>query len=151
MISHETSGHMLVSALMSHFSSLHVLVIIHSISSLFVSVALKLILYYWCPCYYSLREQSYWSLLHRVNYNTTKLYVLSSGWLSFIQKVWVQTRWQNPSILLKCPWANVWISTNLGPTALLLFDPVPWPLCREEASKQMNFPYRKTMHFNLTE
>lgn len=44
--SHETPGHTLVSALMSHCASLHVLVIIHSISSLFVSVALKLIFYY---------------------------------------------------------------------------------------------------------
>lgn len=119
MISQESTGHMLVSALMSHFSSLHVLVIIHSISSLFVSVALKLIFYYWCPCYCSLGARSYWTPLC-VNYKTLKLDVLSSGRLSFIQKVWVQTLWQNTSILLKCPWANVWISTNPGPAVLLL-------------------------------
>lgn len=141
---------MLVSELMSHFSSLHVLVIIHSISSLFVSVALKLIFYYWCPCYYSLSVHSYWTSLCWVNYNTLKLDVLSSARLSFIQKVWVQTLWQNTSILLKCPWAYVWISTNLGPAVLLLTLYLDHS-AGGEASKQMNTPYHKTIQFNLTE
>lgn len=44
--SQEATGHVLVSVQMSHFASLHVLVIIQSISSLIVSVALKLIFYY---------------------------------------------------------------------------------------------------------
>lgn len=44
--SQEATGHMLVCVQTSHFPSLHVLVITQSISSLTVSIALKLRLYY---------------------------------------------------------------------------------------------------------
>lgn len=63
---------------------------------------------------------SFWTFSCRLNYNTRRLDVLSSARLSFIQRVWVQTLWQNASILLKCPWANVWISNNACPAVLLL-------------------------------
>ena len=122
--SQETTGRMLVSTLMSHFASLHVLLITDSISSLFVSVALKQTFYYWCPCYYSWGLQSFWmSLWARnqiVNCRYTELDICDPVDCPSSRRSEFKPPWQNASILLKCPWAK---RVNLywtGPAVLSL-------------------------------
>lgn len=141
--SQETTGRMLVSTLMSHFASLHVLLITDSISSLFVSVALKQTFYYWCPCYYSWGLQSFWmSLWARnqiVNCRYTELDICDPVDCPSSRRSEFKPPWQNASILLKCPWAKTCESLLNRPRCSVT-DPVPLPLCRREANKQLNLP-----------
>lgn len=125
----EPTGYILVSALMSHFASLQVLVIIHSISSIFVSVALQRIS---LPLLAQLQRTALlrfllnFTVLRELQWITTayafisKLDICDQVDCPSTRRPGFRPPWQHTSILLKCPWASLWISTNPGPAVLLL-------------------------------